>query len=294
MKKSHKLICEIFSLLILRNNNYNYINFLKEGIMGFILLSIMLIVIIRLIGMNKIILLIKEVNNYYVNSKIIIQIILFISEVSVILAIYDVTIQRSKLSSLIIFVMIILIFHYIIGYIVSKLLRYYESLSKSLDNDIKGEFLLSYFFISIDIFVIILLPSIAIKNIYAIIITDIISYLGNMYVLFKIIYNPEVIRLSRENSNFFSYLMAGLINIFLIIINLYILIVGVYVIEPNSFSNNPNLLDLFYYTITSFTTIGFGDIIPLTVLGKIVLIIISFTSILCISVFIGSIYNNRK
>lgn len=262
--------------------------------MGFILLSIMLIVIIRLIGMNKIILLVKEVNNYYVNSKIIIQIILFISEVAVILAIYQVTIQRCKFSSIIIFIMIILIFHYIIGYIVSKLLRYYEALSKSLDNNIKGEFLLSYFFISIDIFVVILLPSIAIKNIYAIIITDIISYFGNMYVLFKIIYNPQVIRLSRENSNFFSYLMAGLINIFLIIINLYILIVGVYVIEPNSFSNNPNLLDLFYYTITSFTTIGFGDIIPLTVLGKIVLIIISFTSILCISVFIGSIYNNRK
>ena len=262
--------------------------------MSFILLSIIIVVIIKLVGIKKIILLIKEVNNYYASSKIIIQIILFISEVSVILAIYQLTIQRCELSYLIIFIMIILIFHYIIGYIVSKLLTYYEALSKSLDNNIRGEFLLSYFFISVDVFIIILLPSIAKKYIFTIIITDIISYFGNMYVLLKIIYNPNVIRLSRENSDFFSYLMAGLINIFLIVINLYILIVGVYIIDPHSFSNNPNLLELFYYTITSFVTIGFGDIIPLTALGKVVLIIISFTSILCISVFIGSIYNNRK
>ena len=77
----------------------------------------------------------------------------------------------------------------------------------------------------------------------------------------------------------------------MILMDLFLGVCIVNAFDGIAFSNIKGFLDLFYYTIVTFTTIGFGDIIPLTISAKVMVIIISITSIICISVFLGSIYS---
>ncbi len=263
--------------------------------MIFGLIVILIIIIIRLLGINKVKLLVKYVNNYYSDNKLLIRIMIIISEVSIFLSFYRIFVSIYKVVNIGYFIVITLIFHYIFGYMLVIISRYNEIIGKSLDSNIREEFLTSYFIISINILLIFIAPRLAIRYIITILVANVISYLINIHILFRFIKNPRVVKLSKkDNSTFFPYLIIGIIIILMIIVNLYILVIGAYVIDVNTFSNNPSMLDLLYYTIASFVTIGFGDIVPLNNLGKIIFIIISFTSVLSISIFIGGIYCNRK
>lgn len=273
---------------------YRVINKWIETMKVLVILIVMLI-IIKLLGINKVKLLVKYVNDYYTKNKLLIRIIIIISEVSIFLSFYRILASIYKVVNIGYFMVITLIFHYIFGYMLVIISRYNEIIGKALDSNIRGEFLTSYFIVSINILIIFISPRLAIKYIITILVINIISYLINIHILFMFIKNPRIIKLSKEdNSTFLPYLIIGIIIILMIIVNLYILVIGAYVIDINTFSNNPSMLDLLYYTIASFVTIGFGDIVPLTNLGKIVLIIISFSSVLSISIFIGGIYYNRK
>ena len=50
---------------------------------------------------------------------------------------------------------------------------------------------------------------------------------------------------------------------------------------------------LFYYTIITFTTVGYGDIVPITMEAKIVSSLISITNIICITIFLSTILSYR-
>lgn len=55
-----------------------------------------------------------------------------------------------------------------------------------------------------------------------------------------------------------------------------------------SSSSNISNFDLFYYTVIAFTTIGYGDIVPNSIPSKIIAIIIAFTSVFCLILFVSS------
>lgn len=44
----------------------------------------------------------------------------------------------------------------------------------------------------------------------------------------------------------------------------------------------------------TFTTVGYGDIVPLTVEAKIIAIIISVTSVICLTVFLSSVLSIKE
>ena len=82
----------------------------------------------------------------------------------------------------------------------------------------------------------------------------------------------------------------------MVILSLYL---GVCFINSGAigvYTNSPTHYDLFYYAIITFSTIGYGDICPVSSVAKLMSLIISFTSFICLTIFVSSIlsYKNEK
>lgn len=225
-------------------------------------------------------------------------ILVFLSEFMCFLAIYISIIRcinkEWELSFLIEFLLLFACFfivHYLMGYI----LLISEFIKFGVNKNIRADFLLSYFLTSIYSLIIILFPFkikyYALSGIMAVI----ICYLCNLKILFRIMKNPSCVKFKDNERNSFTKLcVAVMIILIMIIVNLYLGVCLVNSLESNAFSNNPTLFDLLYYTIVTFTTIGFGDIIPLSIPAKFMAVIISITSIICITIFLGSIFSIRN
>lgn len=275
-----------------------------------LILMISIVFYFNIISIKKVKKYIMEINNVYrdlfIEEKLIVkitQVTLFVvSEICSYIAIYSVFMRyifgefcESRIISIIIIIILCGIFHYLIGYILLLCTNLHKYMLKSLEESIKSRFLLSYFLSSIFIVLLILVPSKLNKYIVCCFLSIGISYLINISLLFKFMKNTKYIKINEnDNYSFGKIIIAAIMIIFMIIINLFLLVVCANVMDANSFSNNPSNFDLFYFTVINFTTIGFGDIIPITFLGKFISILIALTSILCISIFMGCIYSNRK
>ncbi|MDS0524347.1 potassium channel family protein [Clostridium sp. SHJSY1] len=183
--------------------------------------------------------------------------------------------------------------YYLAGYILlisGNINMYFQNHN---DNSMKSDFILSYFITSTFLAVALAFPNQVNKYIISGIIGVIICYVLNLKILLNIMKNPGKIKITTtDRSSFTKVSLIILIVVVMIIINLFLGVCLANSLE-GAYSNNTGYFDLFYYTIVTFTTIGFGDIIPISIPAKIVAIVISATSILCITIFLGSIYSYR-
>jgi voltage-gated potassium channel len=62
----------------------------------------------------------------------------------------------------------------------------------------------------------------------------------------------------------------------------------IYVLEPETFGN---LLNSFYFVMTTFTTVGYGDYSPVTVMGKLFTVFMYLMGIGLLSIVIGKIFD---
>lgn len=195
---------------------------------------------------------------------------------------------------ILIIIFLMLIIHYSIGYIVHILTTINKFLYNVEDKNLKIDLLLSYFIISSYSTAILIFPH-EISKIYIIgLIGSSICYILNIKILIRLIKNPNNVKSKNQNHVSFTRIIASsIILVIMIILNLYLSVVLIHSGNPNSFTNNPSNFDLFYFTIITFTTIGYGDITPVTTLAKIVTMIIGVTSVICLSIFISSILSYR-
>ena len=89
-------------------------------------------------------------------------------------------------------------------------------------------------------------------------------------------------------------LAGALILILLIVINLYLGVIMINNIHEQSYiftciDQEVTYYDLFYYTVISFTTIGYGEIVPCRIESKWMAIVIACTSVMCLVIFVSSI-----
>lgn len=189
----------------------------------------------------------------------------------------------------------IVVIHFSIGYILfisSKINMFFSNVK---DRNIKTNLILSYLIISTYFTVLVLFPD-QFRNSYAIgLIGIIISYFLNLKVLLQLIRNPHDIKTDKEEITSFSRVMiASILIVIMIILNLFLAVCFINSSTPGgAFTNNPSNFDLFYYTIITFTTVGYGDISPVTVSAKIFSMIISITSVICITVFLSTILSYK-
>ncbi len=121
-----------------------------------------------------------------------------------------------------------------------------------------------------------------------------ICYILNIKILVALMNDPYKIKSkSQDKTNFSRVIIASILIVVLIILNLYLAVCFVSDTGKEAFSNSPNYFDLFYYTIITFTTVGYGDIVPITMEAKIVSSLISITNIICITIFLSTILSYR-
>lgn len=189
---------------------------------------------------------------------------------------------------------LLIIIHYSIGYVLLITIKIHRFIYGVENTDVKVDLLLSYFIISIYFTVLLLYPK-EFESTYIVgLIGIFISYILNMKVLIQLIRNPYNIKSKDEEQTSYSrVIVAAILMVALIIINLFLAVYLINGVEVGAFSNSPNEFDLFYYTIITFTTIGYGDIVPISIGAKMISIVISVTSVICITIFLSTILSYK-
>lgn len=127
--------------------------------------------------------------------------------------------------------------------------------------------------------------------------TYFVNYILIMIAMFMILKDPakvagNIIDSENEEKSKKIYISTIILVLISIVLNLYMLVLGTYWIQCFDAYNGLCKMksaswSLFYYTIISFATVGYGDITPTTFLSQLASIIISITSVLCLVVFIN-------
>lgn len=189
----------------------------------------------------------------------------------------------------------LIIVHYAIGYILYISLKIQSFIIKVENKNLKIDFLISYFLISTYLAVSIVFPKAFTENLALGLTGMIICYYLNMKTLITLMVNPVNVKGSKEEESLFRrIIVAAILILFMLILNLYLMVCLVGSANPGAFTNAQGKFDLFYYTIITFSTIGYGDIVPNIFLAKVISILISVTSVVCISVFLSSILSYKE
>lgn len=107
-----------------------------------------------------------------------------------------------------------------------------------------------------------------------------------------------------------KYLMVGsgsklksiLTWFFIILLNLYTLVLFIqFYIETDTYHfieskvlSKASAVDLFYYLVVTFTTVGFGDISPHTLIAKVVSAVVALSGMVFTGIFVGCILNLKE
>ena len=195
------------------------------------------------------------------------------------------------------YLIIFIILYFIVGYISYSSKKIYKYLYKIEDKNTKTDLLISYFIISTYMTILVLFPE-KFGEIYKIgLVGAGISYILNLKVLIRVIRSPEIIEVEIENGSKIKFTDVSIVAIILLIMVIFSLYLGVCFINSGDigvYTNNPTYYDLFYYTIITFSTIGYGDICPISPVAKFMSMVISLTSFICLTIFVSSILSYKS
>ena len=188
----------------------------------------------------------------------------------------------------------LVLIYFCMGYILLSTVKIHKFIYGVENVNLKIDLLLSYFIISTYFTVLLIFPQ-QFKSCYKIGLLGVsICYILNIKILVALMNDPYKIKSkSQDKTNFSRVIIASILIVVLIILNLYLAVCFVSDTGKEAFSNSPNYFDLFYYTIITFTTVGYGDIVPITMEAKIVSSLISITNIICITIFLSTILSYR-
>lgn len=194
------------------------------------------------------------------------------------------------------YLIIFIILYFIVGYISYSSKKIYKYLYKIEDKNTKTDLLISYFIISMYMTILIIFPGEFAKNYKIGLVGVTLSYFLNLKVLLRIIRSPEITDFkgqTKKTDGLDSVGVMAVIVLLMVVISLALAVCFISCSGEGVYTNNPTFFDLFYYTIITFATVGYGDISPVSPVAKFMSIVISMTSILCLTVFISSVLSYK-
>lgn len=140
------------------------------------------------------------------------------------------------------------------------------------------------------------------ENLFFLFVGSATCYVLNINILFKIMQNPFcLIENEREKSreNVALIIICSVLIVLMIIATLYLFVLCAFYSceEAYRFLAGEGLVtrwNLIYYTVITFTTIGYGDIVPVVFESQVVAIIIAITSVICLVIFINSVLSVKN
>lgn len=244
-------------------------------------------------------------------SRSIHGLIFIVSELLIVFTVVKLGVRRiiedasttNVLWSVLVILLVLLAIHLAMGYLLMITSGIQKFIYKVENRTLKNNLLISYFILSTYFTVYLLEPS-QFEGIEILALVGLgISYILNLKVLIKLIKNPEHINAkNNEKTVNLKYkannrmTVVAILLLFMIVLNLFLAIGIINEAYPGAFSNNPSRFDLFYYTIITFTTIGYGDIVPIALPAKIISMIIAITSVICLTIFLSTVmsYNSEE
>ena len=223
--------------------------------------------------------------------------ILFISQAFVVYALVRYIVKNYILFGKTLTIIVLILFlYFVIGYLLLSISKIYKFLYKIEDKVTKTDLLISYFIISMYMTILIIFPGEFAKNYKIGLVGVTLSYFLNLKVLLRIIRSPEITDFkgqTKKTDGLDSVGVMAVIVLLMVVISLALAVCFISCSGQGVYTNNPTFFDLFYYTIITFATVGYGDISPVSPVAKFMSIVISMTSILCLTVFISSVLSYK-
>ena len=111
----------------------------------------------------------------------------------------------------------------------------------------------------------------------------ILLYFSFLINVIKLIYNRKKIVEESKYPTVFLIINVYLSNIIVLTLIAWI----IQLLNDGSFNKMQSYFDAFYYTLITFSTVGYGDITPLTVLAKIISMVMIASNFLLLLVFVN-------
>ncbi|MDO5518725.1 MAG: potassium channel family protein, partial [Clostridium sp.] len=255
---NRQLISRLQKLFTLINHQYLQL-FQEKSIIGRMMQTILLVIAQIFVAINIITFVINYVDTYLIRT-------------------FDILLK------LFIILAALIVIYLAVGYILLTSSNIYKVFYKVEDQNIKLHLLLSYFILSIYFTVLLVFPH-QFEEMYQIgIVGTALCYILNLKVLIKIIRNPQHVKSKGDSAvSFKTIAIVAILILIMIILNLFLGVCFINSSSPSAYTGSQTNFDLFYYTIITFTTIGYGDIVPLSISAKIMSIVISMTSVICLT-----------
>ncbi len=209
---------------------------------------------------------------------------------------------KSLLMTIVIWILISVSMYFFIGSILALYVKTVGIIGNIKNSNISAKMLISFLLLTLFVFFSVVSENELKQNLFFLLFGTIICYILNVQILLKVVQNPFCLvgdkNQHRSEDKVLIIFTASLI-LLMFVVNMYLLVLWIYYSYDGAYccSIGDGVITkwmLLYYTMISFTTIGYGDISPAIFESQIVAIIIAITSVLCLIVFVSSVLSEKN
>ena len=187
----------------------------------------------------------------------------------------------------------------ILGILFVQFSKVIDNISSVRNTDISNKLMISFLLLFLLVLFSFVSENAMRKSLPCLLTGAVICYIFNIQILFRTVQNPfSLVGKNKENEG--SIVFNSVLVLLMLVATLYLMVLWAYFSCDSAYYcgiEEKHIItkwDLLYYTVISFTTIGYGDIVPNAPLSQLVAIIISITSVICLVIFVNSVLSRME